>query len=204
MSEPSDPELVRAFRSGDRSAFETLVGRHQDRVFRLVHAWLHDPQLAEDATQEVFMRAFRGLKGFRYRAEPFTWLYRTARHVCAEFNRRRRWSTLDQAPALFDSRSPNPADGVVPANDFENLPDSGGDETAIETIEREHIARQLRKLIAVLPTRQREVVMLRVFEEMSVRETAAAMGCREGTVKALLHKAMGRLRREAAGKGWMG
>ena len=56
----------------------------------------------------------------------------------------------------------------------------------------------MRALVARLPERQREVVVLRVFESLSVAETAAAMGCRQGTVKALLHKAMARLRQDVA------
>ena len=55
-------------------------------------------------------------------------------------------------------------------------------------------ARHVRRLISMLPERQREVVMLRIFEELSVQETARAMGCREGTVKALFHKAKSRLK----------
>jgi RNA polymerase sigma-70 factor (ECF subfamily) len=55
-------------------------------------------------------------------------------------------------------------------------------------------ARQVRELVADLPERQREVVVLRIFEDMSVKETAQSMGCREGTVKALLHKATEKLK----------
>ena len=75
----SDAELVRAYKSGERGAFDAIVLRFQDRVYRLCCVWLHDPQFAADASQEVFVRAWRGLREFRFRAAPFTWLYRTAR-----------------------------------------------------------------------------------------------------------------------------
>ena len=165
----TDEELVRHFKSGSGEAFDAIVQRFQDRVFRLAAVWLYDQQSAADATQEVFVRGFRGLRRFRFRSAPFTWLYRTTRNVCNEFNRRRRTEPLVDEPA---------DDGMVPHRQVSEL-DS---------------ARHVRQLVAGLPDRQREVVMLRIFEDLSVRETAQAMGCREGTVKALLHKATSNLK----------
>lgn len=168
--EPSDAFLLKRFRDGDRAAFEQFVVRHQDRVFRLATVWLRDAHRAEDATQEAFLRALRGVAAFRFRAAPFTWLYRTLRNVCHEFNRERRHETFDEL----------------------ELP--GRPDDAAARVDALRAARDVRRLVAELPERQREVVMLRVFESCSVAETAAVMGCREGTVKALLHKAMNRLR----------
>lgn len=79
MAEKSDVELVREFKAGSASAFDAFVGRFQDRVYRLACVWLYDPQNADDATQEVFLRAHKGLRRFQFRAAPFTWLYRTTR-----------------------------------------------------------------------------------------------------------------------------
>jgi len=169
LAEKSDVELVREFKAGSASAFDAIVGRFQDRVYRLACVWLYDRQYADDATQEVFLRAHKGLRRFQFRAAPFTWLYRTTRYVCNEFNRRRKTEPLDDEPA--DS-SDNP-DRHVTEHDT---------------------ATRVRRLVAGLPKRQREVVLLRIFEELSVADTANAMGCREGTVKALLHKATKRLR----------
>ena len=164
MDDASDADLVRQFKSGDTAAFDAIVLRFQDRVFRLASVWLHDEQSAADATQEVFVRGFRGLQRFRFRSAPFTWLYRTTKNVCREFNRQKRAEPISSEPASPDDAP----DREVAANDG---------------------ARRLRRLVAELPERQRDVVVLRIFEDLSVRETATAMGCREGTVKALLHKA---------------
>lgn len=169
MAEKSDVELVREFKAGSASAFDAIVRRFQDRVYRLACVWLYDPQNADDATQEVFLRAHKGLRRFQFRAAPFTWLYRTTRYVCNEFNRRRKTEPLDDEP-IDSSDSPD------------------------RRITRFDAAVRVRALVAGLPERQREVVICRMFEELSVRETASAMGCREGTVKALLHKATRRLR----------
>ena len=123
----------------------------------------------QDAAQEVFVRGFKGLRSFRFRSTPFTWLYRTTRNVCNEFNRARRTEPLDDEP-----QDPSSA----PERD----------------VSQYESARQVRQLVAGLPDRQREVVVLRIFEDMSVKETAQSMGCREGTVKALLHKATEQLK----------
>ena len=86
LQEISDEQLVREFKKGNLEAFDHLVQKHQDRVYRLSCLWLRNGDQAEDATQEVFLRAFKGLRGFRFGASPFTWLYRTAKHVCSEYN----------------------------------------------------------------------------------------------------------------------
>ena len=168
-NEESDKELVRRFQRGEIEAFDTLVLRYQDRICRLAAVWLHDEQHSVDVAQEVFLRGFKGLRSFRFRSALFTWLYRTTRNVCREQNRRKTLSPLDFEPidALANPES---------------------------QVSRQHAAREVRELVASLPERQQEVILLRLFEEMSVRDTARAMGCRDGTVKALLHKAMKRLK----------
>lgn len=169
MDGASDDELVRQFKSGKPDAFDAIVRRFQDRIFRLACVWLYDEQSAADVAQEVFVRGYKGLRSFRFRSTPFTWLYRTTRNVCNEFNRVRKTEALDDEP--HDPASAPERD----VSDYES-------------------ARRVRHLVAGLPERQREVVVLRIFEDMSVKETAQSMGCREGTVKALLHKATGKLR----------
>lgn len=173
VDEHSDNELVRQFKSGDARAFDAIVERFQDRVYRLACVWLYDPQNAADATQEVFVRGYSGLRRFHFRSEPFTWLYRTTRNVCSEFNRVRHGEPLEHEPV--DA-------GAAP-------------DRQVSDYER---ARRVRQLVARLPARQQEVVMLRIFEDLPVSETARLMGCREGTVKALLYKATNNLKRVMA------
>ncbi len=157
----SDEQLVRAFHGGDALAFSSLMQRHQDAIYRICSSWLFDRQRAEDAAQEVFLRAYRQLPRFRFRAEPFTWLYRTTRLVCYEFNRQVEHAALEAEHEAHD-----------------NLQEKRRD--ALE---------ELTMAMKQLPARQREVITLRYLEERSVKETARLMGCRVGTVKALTHKA---------------
>lgn len=172
-TEATDEELVREFKNGNAAAFDQIVLRFQDRIYRLACVSLYDQQNAADAAQEVFLRAYKGLRGFRFRAAPFSWLYRCTKNVCKEFNRQRRAEVLD-----------------------DDVADSGNRPHREQ--EADDAAKRVRDLVGVLPERQREVVVLRIFEELSVAETAAAMGCREGTVKALMHKATQKLKINAS------
>jgi RNA polymerase sigma-70 factor (ECF subfamily) len=168
----SDKELIKEFLAGNQGAFDTFVRRHQDRIYRLACARLYRADDAVDVAQEVFLRAYKGLKRFHFHAEPFTWLYRTLENVCNEYNRRTvRDRTLNQRLEEVDALQ-------APAQD------SAG----------QIRIRQIRQVVEQLPQRQQDVVLLRVFEGMSVEETARTLKCREGTVKAHLHKAINNLR----------
>ena len=167
----SDKELVKRFQRGEQSAFELLAERHHQRLFRMASVLLVVPDHAADVTQEVFLRAHRGLKGFRFQAEPSTWLIRTMKNVCKEFNRKERFSG-------------------------EQLEQLSSQDSVEEAVIQKRTLERIRAVLEGLTERQREVVLLRVFEDMSVEDTARAMGCRPGTVKALLHKALQAIRRQ--------
>jgi len=172
LAATSDKELIKQFLAGDEGAFDTFVRRHQDRIYRLACARLFSTHDAVDVAQEVFLRAYKGLHGFRFHAEPFTWLYRTLENVCNEYNRRIvRDRSLHQQLGDADTLSTFAPDGAHQLH-----------------------MQQVRKVIEQLPKRQQDVVLLRIFEGMSVEETALTLKCRQGTVKAHLHKALNNLR----------
>lgn len=150
------------------SGIETLFERHKDYVFRLAWGFLGSPDLAEDVTQEVFLRIAQGRRRWRARARFRTLLYQITLNTCREI-RRRRAKESDLAPAETEDRLP-----VVDVPD-PRLSDLAGS-------------------LAALSDRQREVVVLRYFEGCSTRETARILGCREGTVKSHLHRALDAMR----------
>ena len=173
----TDQELVRRFQQGDEDAFARFVQRHQDRLYRLALVWLGDRALAYDATQETFLRSYTGLGRFRFRAQPGTWLVRVCRNVCLEI-RRKRGTVVDHeiAVARFDAEVPEEAS-------YSGLP--ADEPTPVS----------LADVLASLAPQQRDVLVLRILEEYSTKDTARIMGCREGTVKAHLSKATANLRK---------
>lgn len=168
--------------SGDDEAFGALAGAVQDRLFRfaLAHGLRHDD--AADAVQETLLRAYRGRTRWKVGGSASAWLYGIAMNVVRERRRRLgRWKSSGQAPDF---------DGLVAVCDD----DAGADEENAEKL------RQLARAMAKLAGRQREAVSCRYLQRMSVRETAQAMGCAEGTVKAAVHAALRNLRDSMAEK----
>ncbi len=184
MIDHSDEQLVRAFQAGDQSAFAAFAARHADELYRLARLWLFDHSAAGDVVQEIFLRSYTGLGRFRFRSQPKTWLYRVCRNVTSEYNRQTdRWHTVADAGALLERQQdveagPTTAVSAQEFTDGESL-----------------TASELARLLQQLPERQRQTITLRVLEELSVAETARAMGCRAGTVKASLSKGLANLRR---------
>lgn len=178
LTELNDRNLVKQFQKGNGAAFECFIRRHQDRLMRIALVSLYASKDAEDAVRETFLIAYSGLSSFRFSAEPFTWLYRTLKNVASEFNK--KYLKQQDSGSGYNQEAPD---------DVEDLGDELGDALAAR-----NMAIKVRALIDSLSPQQREVVLLRVFEEFSVQQTAKILGCREGTVKANLHKAMNNLR----------
>jgi RNA polymerase sigma-70 factor, ECF subfamily len=158
-----DEESLRAARNGNRTAREQLLRSLQDPLYRLCLGLLRDPEMARDATQETALRLLRALPNFRGGSSVTTWAMGIAINVTREMRRKRedrRWKMED------------------------------GEESADGRAERNEEKAVLRRVLDELPERQREAIVLRFFEELSVQETANAMKCAEGTVKATVHQAL--------------
>jgi RNA polymerase sigma-70 factor (ECF subfamily) len=172
-----DDRTLQAARLGDREAIARLLRALQDSWYRMSLSLLSDPDLAQDATQETAIRFMRQLPGFRGDSQLRTWSLGICLNVAREI---RRWSRGQKS---LD-------DGTEPAekSDRSALPDLAA--------ERAEEIESLRAMLMTLPDRQREAVVLRFFEEMSVEQTAEAMQCATGTVKATVHQALRSLKKK--------
>jgi len=167
-----DLELAERFRAGERAAFDAIVRRHQKGMWRLVRRYVKRDADAADVTQLAFVRAFRGLATFRGTASVRSWLYRIAINCALSWlrdHRREQPSELAE-DALTDD---NPAPAQL----------SAGDDRA-----------WLRKAIEQLPPKQKLVLELRVFDDLSFKEVAELAECSENTAKVNFHYAVKRLR----------
>ncbi len=169
-----DSELVIRARRGDEYAWEDLVHQHQQAVFRLAYLQLGDQDDAADIAQETFIRAYRALGRFDTERPLRPWLLRIATNLV-----RNRWRFLSRyrkaVERLIVKRdlgqgASRPIDGQL--GEFEPL---------WQAINR-------------LDHKDREVIYLRYFLEMSVRESAESLGVAEGTIKSRTHRALSRLR----------
>lgn len=173
-TDPSDADLVSRAREGDASAFDRLVSRHHEVAFRVARGVLQDDDLAADAVQDGFLKAFRGLDRFRGDARFRTWLLsivvNEARGALRSRGRRRE-SALEAVGPIADSG------------------------TAIdEVVIVQEEALRARTLLEGLPEKQRMAVALRIDEGLSFREIGDLIGSSEGAARVNYHHGIRRLR----------
>jgi RNA polymerase sigma-70 factor (ECF subfamily) len=175
--------LIERIRCGEVDLFEHFVNTYQKRVFRLVYTLVRDPSEADSTTQDIFVKAFKGLRDFKGDAAFETWITRIAINSVRDGIRRRK-----PLVAFGDLGGPE-ADGEIPAA-FDP-----GDGTSPE---RDLLSREIRKRIGTaledLSPRQRAVFVMKHHEERSIAEIGEMMGLDEGTVKSHLFRAARKLR----------
>ena len=169
--------------------FERVVARHRPQIFRFLLASTRDVDLAETLTQDCFLKAHRNWSSFRGESSAMTWLMRIAINLQKDHWRNRRMQ--------FWRQTRTNAVDLDEASDW--LP-SGERSVEQKMLAREQVAHVWRA-VEGLSERQRTVFLLRYVEELELREIAQATGLSEGTVKAHLSRALGRVRAELGGKG---
>ena len=177
-----DAELVKLAQAGDTRAFDELVRRYQEKVFRLCFKILRHEDDAAEALQDAFLSAFRGLKNFKAESTFSTWLYRIATNAALMKYRRRRAGhvSYEQSQGSGDDTEPM-AIADWSAQPLDELLDA-------ET--REILSREVEKL----PTNEREVFVLRDIMEQSNEQVAKELGLTVAAVKSRLHRARVHLR----------
>jgi RNA polymerase sigma-70 factor, ECF subfamily len=167
--------------------FARIVDTHRPQIFRFLLASLRDVDLAETLTQECFLKAHRNWKHFRGESSAMTWLMRIAINLQKDYWRNRRMQ--------FWRHTRTNAVDVDEASEW--LP-NGERNAEQQILARERVA-QVWQAVKGLSERQRTVFLLRYVEERELSEIAEATGLSEGTVKAHLSRALGRVRAELKG-----
>ncbi len=172
--EPGDLDLVREFQNGSDRAFNELVLRHRRAVFTVIVGLIGSADDAEDITQEVFVKAYDALRGFRGDSSLYTWLYRVATNLSLNYLRRRKTRTfLGLAEETMD----------LPARQSSDL-----------DLETGELADHLRKAISELPEKQRAVFILKHFRGLQHQQIAEMLDRDVGTIKANYFHAVRALR----------
>jgi len=174
LAEMDEQQLVAACLAGVRDAFDLIVERHRRVIYQLCYRFVSNHEDASDLTQDVFVRAYKGLGRFRGQSSLATWLYRIGVNVCLNRVSVKRPATepIDARPHV-DERAPDPAEELL----------------------RGERAAEVRAAIAQLPKKQRATVILRVYHELSHDEIAGILGSSVGAVKANFFHALGNLKR---------
>jgi len=172
----TDQDIINEYCSGDSNRAATLfVRKHQKFVYSIALRYLRSHDDADDATQEVFIRALKNLKSFRGESSIQTWLYRITINICSNLVRKRKFISLfsreDGSEIELES------DTISPQQHFEN-----------KDFEK-HFERMLRQL----PEKQRETFALRYFDELSYEEISKMLGTSVGGLKANYFQAVQKL-----------
>jgi|SRR5579859_1535813 len=172
----SETRLILQARQGDGAVWESLVGQHQEAVFRLAYLLLGDADEAEDVAQETFIRAYRALDRFDATHPLRPWLMRIASNLAR--NQRRSAGRYFAAVQRMIRAEPEAA--FAPSG-----------HTSVVERERAHT---LWQAVRRLGLAEQEIIYLRFFLEMSEAEAAAVLEIPLGTVKSRTHRALARLR----------
>jgi RNA polymerase sigma-70 factor (ECF subfamily) len=173
-----DLRLVEMVKANDSSAFDFLVKKYRERLFSIVYNMTANRDDAFDITQEVFIKAYRGIKNFNGKSAFFTWLYRIAVNASItqiNKNRFRRFFSLE-----------NISEEAIHANCPECFI---GSDCANRSIFLKELQENLNIALQKLSNKHRTVVVLCEVEGLSSSEAASVLGCSEGTVRSRLHYA---------------
>jgi RNA polymerase sigma-70 factor (ECF subfamily) len=174
-------QLVRKAQKGDKAAFETLVQRHQHRVFAVARGILKRQEDVEDIAQQVFVKAYFSLKRFDQRAAFSTWLYKITVNECWDLLRKRK-----ARPLIYESDFSEEQSRQYTATDREAS-------RAPDTSDRMAMRERLENMLGQLDKRDRAMLVLKEVEGFSVEEIAESMGLNANTVKVRLFRARRRI-----------
>jgi RNA polymerase sigma-70 factor (ECF subfamily) len=159
------PGLIEACRRGDPDAFRVLFEACKDSVYSIALNFTGSEEAAEDVSQEVFLKLYRAIRGFRGDSEFRTWLFRLVVNACMDERRRRR--------------------RLVPVE--ETVPGAGAS-SCLQQVESREIAMEVRAAVVNLSPRLRLPILLRYVEGLSYEEIAKVLKCSMGTVASRLNR----------------
>ena len=183
----TDEELVARSIGGDAESFNQLILRWERPIYALAYRTIGREEDARDVCQDTFLRAYRGLNGFRGQAKFSSWLYRIALNLCRDWMRRERRTPVVQAPEDMDLM-----DLAAAREPSESIEDRVG---------RHDLTRAVERAMALLPEEQRTAIVLKEYQGLTFQEIADLLGCPLSTVKTRLYQGLTVLRRELARAG---
>jgi RNA polymerase sigma-70 factor, ECF subfamily len=180
----NEAQLIDSILAGNTSLYHDLLQPYEKLVYRMAFMMLRNEADAEDASQEAFLRAYRNLASFRSESKFSTWLTSIALNEARARLRYRKGGLAVSLDSFSNQTTSLPAQYVCDKQ-----------ESALQSLERAELRAQLERAISDLPVIYREVLLMRLIDERSVRSTAQALMSTEGLVKTRLHRGRRMLQR---------
>jgi RNA polymerase sigma-70 factor, ECF subfamily len=169
-----DLDLISRFNDGDTSAFAEIVNKYQDKVYNLCRHMLRNADDAEDAAQDVFLKAYQALPKFQPEASLYTWLYRIATNTCIDYKKK----------PIFESLFGDYGEGEILVHD--RASDAPSPEKLYQS---KQIDQALQESLGKLSLKLRAIIILKEIEELSYEEIAETLEISMGTVKSRIARA---------------
>jgi len=176
----TDEELVDAFQAGDLSAFDDLVRRWERKIQAAIYRVMGTEDEARDLCQEAFLKAYRALGSFKREARFSSWLYQIALNLCRDRMRRRKGRTMVSLETL--------------ETDAPLLRSTEHGPSPLELVEASALSRAVADAVSELPDEQREVIVLKEYQDLTFLEIAEILDVPLSTVKTRLYRGLGQLR----------
>jgi len=174
MKWEEDRRIIERFKNGDSSAFGDIVLKYQDKIYNLCRHMLGNEHDAEDAAQDVFLKAYQALPTFQPKASLYTWLYRIATNTCIDYKRKPVWESLfgsaEEGNRLVHDRA---SDAPSPEKLYQS----------------KQIDKALQESLAKLSPKLRAIIILKEIEALSYEEIADTLSISIGTVKSRIARA---------------
>lgn len=183
----TDTDLIIQAQKGDQNAFEALVYRYDRSVLSIALKYSNNEDDAKDLYQEVFIRVYRSIKGFRFQSEFSTWLFRITTNVCLTYKSRSKEHLKVSIDKDFDDEE----------NEISTTKELVYDGLSPEEISSgANLGEIVNAAVESLSPKQKMTFVLKHYEGYKIREIAEMLNCKEGTVKKYLFDATKNLRKK--------
>jgi RNA polymerase sigma-70 factor (ECF subfamily) len=178
-------EMVDKARAGDRVAFHQLADQFQKQIYQMVYYRTNSQMDAEDITQDVFLQAYKNIQRLKSSAVFRSWLYRIAVNRVRDFYRKKKFKSLFGFVSMDQET-------------FQETQEMAVEPVAEHKMQRRDFWRQVEQMLTSLSRMEREVFLLRFFDQLSIKEMGEALGKNESTIKTHLYRALRKVKDAAS------
>lgn len=178
MNQQSEQALIKRCKDGDLKAFEDLISKYETKVFNITFRMLGDYTEAEDVSQDILIKVFKSIKGFKEQSSFYTWLYRITVNECLDMIKKKKKTAAYSLDAPLETEKEEMK---------REIEDTG--ESVEDKVERNELRKYLAEAMGTLSNEHKAVIVLRDIQGFSYEEIAEIVKCPPGTVKSRINRA---------------